>query len=29
MLQKVQEDMKWYADRERREKEEYRVGNLI
>ena len=28
-LQKVQEDMKWYADRERGEIEEYRVGNLV
>ena len=29
MLQKAQEDMKWYADRERREVEEYKVGNLV
>ena len=28
-LQKVQEDMKQYADRERGEVEEYRVGNLV
>jgi len=28
-LQKVQKDMKWYADRERGEIEEYRVGNLV
>ena len=28
-LQKVQEDMKRYADREREEVEEYRVGNLV
>jgi len=28
-LQKVQEDMKWYVDRERGEIEEYRVGNLV
>jgi len=29
VLQKVQEDMKRYADRERGEVEEYRVGNLV
>jgi len=29
VLQKAQEDMKWYADRERGEIEEYRVGNLV
>jgi len=29
VLQKAQEDMKWYADRERREVEEYKVGNLV
>jgi len=29
VLQKVQEDIKWYADRERGEVEEYRVGNLV
>jgi len=28
-LQKVQEDMKWHADRERGEVEEYRIGNLV
>jgi len=28
-LQKAQEDMKWYADRERGEVEEYRIGNLV
>jgi len=28
-LQKVQEDMKRYADRERGEVEEYRVGDLV
>jgi len=28
-LQKAQEEMKRYADRERREVEEYRVGNLV
>ena len=28
-LQKVQEDMKQYADRERGEVEEYRVGDLV
>jgi len=28
-LQKVQEEMKWYADRERGEVEEYRVGDLV
>jgi len=28
-LQKVQEDMKWYADRGRGEVEEYRVGDLM
>jgi len=28
-LQKAQEDMKWYADRERGEVEEYKVGNLV
>ena len=28
-LQKAQEDMKWYADRERGEVEEYRVGDLV
>ena len=28
-LQKVQEDMKWYADRERGEVEEYRVDDLV
>jgi len=28
-LQKVQEDMKWYADREREEVEKYRVDNLV
>jgi len=25
----VQEDMKWYADREREEVEEYRIGDLV
>jgi len=25
----VQEEMKWYADREREEVEEYRIGNLV
>ena len=29
MLQKVQEDMKRYADRERGEVEEYQVGDLV
>ena len=29
MLQKVQEDMKRYANRERGEVEKYRVGNLV
>ena len=29
MLQKAQEDMKRYADRERGEVEEYRVGDLV
>ena len=29
MLQKAQEDMKWYADREREEVEEYQVGDLV
>jgi len=29
VLQKVQEDMKRYADRERGEVEEYRVGDLV
>ena len=29
VLQKVQEDMKWYADRERGKVEEYRVGDLV
>jgi len=29
VLQKAQEDMKWYTDRERGEVEEYRVGNLV
>jgi len=28
-LQKAQEDMKWYADRERGEVEKYRVGDLV
>ena len=28
-LQKAQEEMKWYADRERGEMEEYRVGDLV
>ena len=28
-LQKVQEDMKWYADRERGKVKEYRVGDLV
>jgi len=28
-LQKVQDNMKWYADKERGEVEEYRVGNLV
>jgi len=28
-LQKAQEDMKWYADRERGNIEEYRVGDLV
>jgi len=28
-LQKAQEDMKWYTDRERGEVEEYQVGNLV
>ena len=28
-LQKAQEDMKWYANRERGEVEEYKVGNLV
>ena len=28
-LQKVQEDIKWYADREREEVEEYRIGDLV
>jgi len=28
-LQKAQEEMKWYADRERGEVEEYRVGDLV
>jgi len=28
VLQKVQKDMKWYADRER-EVEEHRVGDLV
>jgi len=28
-LQKVQENMKWYADKERGEVEEYRVGDLV
>ena len=29
VLQKAQEDMKRYIDRERREVEEYRIGNLV
>jgi len=29
VLQKAQEDMKWYADRERGEVEKYRVGDLV
>jgi len=29
VLQKAQEDMKWYADRERVEVAEYRVGDLV
>ena len=29
VLQKAQEDMKWYVDRERGDMEEYRVGNLV
>jgi len=29
VLQKAQEDMKWYTDRERGEVKEYRVGNLV
>jgi len=29
VLQKAQEDMKQYADRERGEVEEYRVGDLV
>jgi len=29
VLQKAQEEMKWYADRERGEVEKYRVGNLV
>ena len=28
-LQKAQEEMKWYTDRERGEVEEYRVGDLV
>jgi len=29
VLKKVQEDMKWYVDRERGEVEEYKVGDLV
>ena len=29
VLQKAQEDKKWYADRERGEVEKYRVGDLV
>ena len=29
VLQKMQEDMKWYADRERGKVKEYRVGSLV
>jgi len=29
VLQKAQEDMKWYADRGRGEVEEYQVGDLV
>ena len=29
VLQKAQEDMKWYIDKQRGEVKEYRVGDLV